>query len=270
MKKAFTLAETILVLTIIGILAAVLFPNLRKSVPDENVLKFKNTYFAIRHGINELISSDKYYLGGDLGIRIDGTVIENRTTQTWQTKYFCETLADVLDTKKINCTGEEVSGHLAISECHREKPKEELLTCNGTESTAEFVQTMKATVDNVCKQYPFTKSVTTEQIVLKNGAWIYDVAPNILLGGFWNVADASGVVAKRRSFGPAGKPDFYNDKGQPVYYKVFCVDIDGVPSNATENDCVNECPFGFGIHADGRLFNGARADEWLEKSAVQY
>ena len=62
------------------------------------------------------------------------------------------------------------------------------------------------------------------------------------------------------------RPDFYDAYGRDVQYKIFCMDIDGVPENATEDDCVNECPFGYGIRADGHVLIGARADEWLEKT----
>mgnify|MGYP006916097546 CR=1 FL=1 len=53
--------------------------------------------------------------------------------------------------------------------------------------------------------------------------------------------------------------------GLDSIYKIFCVDIDGIPDNVTKTDCVNECPFGYGIRADGKIMNGKRADEWLEK-----
>ena len=49
-------------------------------------------------------------------------------------------------------------------------------------------------------------------------------------------------------------------------YKIFCIDIDGVPNNATTGNCINECPFGYGIRADGKILLGVRAQEWLEKS----
>ena len=41
--------------------------------------------------------------------------------------------------------------------------------------------------------------------------------------------------------------------------------IDGTPENATSDDCVNECPFGYGLRADEKILAGARAQEWLER-----
>ena len=57
-----------------------------------------------------------------------------------------------------------------------------------------------------------------------------------------------------------------DSRGFVRVYKNFCIDIDGIPANATRYDCVNECPFGYGIRYDGKILNGLRAEEWLEKT----
>ena len=44
------------------------------------------------------------------------------------------------------------------------------------------------------------------------------------------------------------------------------MDIDGTPENATTTNCVNECPFGYGIRADGKIIYGKRASEWFKKT----
>ena len=60
-------------------------------------------------------------------------------------------------------------------------------------------------------------------------------------------------------------------------YKIMCVDVYGIPRDLKkyssvveqyngETECGNECPFGYGIRADGKIINGARATEWLNKS----
>ena len=43
-NKAFTLAEVMVVLTVIGILTAILLPSALHSTPDKNVMKFKKSY----------------------------------------------------------------------------------------------------------------------------------------------------------------------------------------------------------------------------------
>jgi hypothetical protein len=44
------------------------------------------------------------------------------------------------------------------------------------------------------------------------------------------------------------------------------MDVDGIHPNANDKDCVNECPFGYGVRANGKVLFGARAEEWLNKS----
>ena len=53
-------------------------------------------------------------------------------------------------------------------------------------------------------------------------------------------------------------PHFKDSNGFDSNYKIFCMDIDE-PNEG-------EIPFGFGIRADGKILNGARADEWMNKS----
>ena len=54
--------------------------------------------------------------------------------------------------------------------------------------------------------------------------------------------------------------------GMISVYKIFCMDIDGVPESATSDNCVNECPFSYGIRVDGKIFTSQRTDEWLQKT----
>ena len=69
MKKGFTLAEILIVLTVIGILTAILLPVAFQSAPDENVMKFKKANSTLGTIVRELINADKYYANGDFGIK---------------------------------------------------------------------------------------------------------------------------------------------------------------------------------------------------------
>ena len=95
-KKAFTLAEIMIVLTVIGVLTAVLMPVALNSSPDEKVMKFKKGHATLGKVISELVNSDKYYLNGDLGVKADGSIVS-------ETSYLCTSFSDVLTTKEINC-----------------------------------------------------------------------------------------------------------------------------------------------------------------------
>ena len=95
--KGFTLAEVMIVLTVIGVLTAILLPVARQSMPDENLMKFKKAHNTLGTVIRELVTSNKYYKDGDLGVMPDGILVNNAT-------YFCETIADILNVKTVNCS----------------------------------------------------------------------------------------------------------------------------------------------------------------------
>ena len=90
LKKGFTLAEVMIVLTVIGVLTAILLPVARQSMPDENLMKFKKAHNTLGTVIRELVTSDKYYRDGDLGVKPNSSLVDSAT-------YFCETIADVLN-----------------------------------------------------------------------------------------------------------------------------------------------------------------------------
>ena len=96
-EKAFTLAEIMIVLVVIGILTAILLPAGFQSAPDENIMKFKKANTTLYRVINELVNSDKYCKDGDLSKKPDGSNVTSPT-------YLCETIADIISTKAVNCS----------------------------------------------------------------------------------------------------------------------------------------------------------------------
>ena len=110
-KKGFTLAEVMIVLTVIGILAGILIPVANNSRPDENVMKFKKAHATLMNVIHELVTSDKYYKDGMMDFRPDGSQVyggfahgEGTVGNDNDVKYFCQTFADVISTKSVNCS----------------------------------------------------------------------------------------------------------------------------------------------------------------------
>ena len=94
MKKAFTLAEVMIVLVVIGVLTAVLLPAARNAMPKEDVIKFKKGHNTLLSVVRELVTSDKYYLDGDLGIRTNGQVLNQSNEDNHS--YLISTFADIL------------------------------------------------------------------------------------------------------------------------------------------------------------------------------
>ena len=236
--KAFTLAEIMIVLTIIGVITAILLPVAINSSPDENVMKFKKGNNTLGTVIRELVNSDKYYANGSLSRMPNGDFVSSPT-------YFCETFADISNTKKINCTDEDEGidyAHLHI------------VIVNGVNNTDD----LKKNVDSYCKNYQ------KEEIILSDGVIFYEVSPYHHFGSEYKDSGA------RLFDNPGGWNDSVetDENGNTInttvnspfdlIYKVFCMDIDGINKG--------EDPFGYGIRADGKIFTGARADEWINKS----
>jgi len=241
MKKAFTIAEIMIVLTVIGILAGILVPVANNARPDENVMKFKKAHAVLGNVVRELVTSDKYFKNGDLGIKYDGTPITYD-----EDVYYCEVMADILSAKSSSCPYKCVYGS-PVNLCTGEGITSGTphTVCTVTETKLNNFKTNY--LDNGCAYAAVGSSGTLE-------------LPNIVLGN-----DTVIYIASRLHFGLWGNK-YFDAEGNDVVYGIICIDVDGIPSNATSSNCVNECPFGYGIRADGKLIPGARAQAWLDKS----
>ena len=263
-KLAFTLAEILIVLIVIGVITAILLPVAINSAPDENVMKFKKANATLGKVISELVNSD-YYLNGDLGVKSDGTLL-NRDV-----KYFCETFADMLNVKYKNCQNISTSHCGAVDLRYGKDFDNNYDNNNAVEVTSELLKKSKEHLDVACKtHYGDDGGYTDEtsgkkyngseiQIITQDEVYWWEINPHSPFGIEW------GRV--RRFSDPNQHPaNFPDENGFDAIYKIICMDVDGVPSSATKDDCVNECPFGYGIRADGKILTGARADEWINKS----
>ena len=236
-------------------MTAILLPIAINSAPDENVMKFKKGNNTLGTVIRELVNSDKYYANGDLGMKPDGTLIDG--THDGDNTYFCETFADVVSTKSVNCSGDK-SGYQ-----------------NDENNRTAYVDVREddpeSKADEACKNRAAT---TGEEIITSDGIVYYQAVPCANLYGMtWNQVDSSnGLLPTYCEDNYQNMPDminqcrgrFYNSgihidsNGFEALYRTFCMDIDGIDKG--------EDPFGYGIRADGKIFLGARAQEWLKKS----
>ena len=265
-SKAFTLAEIMIVLGVIGVLTAILLPVALQSTPNENIMKFKKGHNALLTAIRELVNSDKYYLDGDLGVRYDGVQIIGTLENS--ASYFCNTLADVIQTSNVNCIDDNTEAGTNITGAINLYEPEKLIdtsACdalkNGSrnyEITPEKLQTAKEKMDELCKTVTPKSYITTNDKIN-----FYEVNPQLKFGSkgaksVGGCGDTPGTLPRFLS-PPNVFPANYSDQnGFDIAYKVECMDIDEF------ND--GEDPFGYGIRADGKVLPGARADEWLQKS----
>ncbi len=257
LKKAFTLAEIMIVLTIIGILTAILLPVAFHSAPDENVMKFKKGNNTLGNVIRELVNSDQYYENGDLGIKADGTLIDG--THDGDITYLCQTFADVVSTKEVNCS--EDSTYTSESYSRMD------LGLKSSDSGFGLTEERKKTLDSRCKTAGTTVGA---EITTSDGIVYFQTTPKIPFGINWSeevkmnepdrtVCNANDQTClNARLFGPSNKAHHVDEYGNDRIYKLFCMDVDGIDKG--------EDPFGYGIRADGKIIMGARAEEWMQKS----
>ena len=292
MKKAFTLAEVMITLTVIGIITAVIIPVANNSKPNESVMKFKKAHNTLYQVISMMIKSDNYYKDGDLGFRADGVQIGGVTIGgdlSTTGLYFCNTFADLVSAKS-NCGSTKNMNPIAeygfaIGEgALGEGDKVTTLSTSErlhiwdtivTTVTQEEIDKTKELLDKACKEH--TEEV--EEIKTTDNVVYYEIATAYAKFGSQcpgrageNLQD--GEPHHSLQYRCFGKYDWqkryrYQDQnGMDNAYKTFCIDVDGIPSSGSEkcDDVKDICPFGYGIRADGKILTGARADSWLEKS----
>lgn len=95
-RYAFTLAEIMIALVVIGIITSILLPVAFNNVPNENIMKLKKADATLTKVFSELASSGEYFTAGDLSKKANGSVMLDK-------EYVCKTFADIVSTKNVNC-----------------------------------------------------------------------------------------------------------------------------------------------------------------------
>lgn len=210
--------------------------------------------------IRELVSSDRYYSNGDLGIKADKTLIDG--THTGDNEYLCKTLGDMVNAKSSDCTFAGKTNEDDYITTTIEGSAE----CSNSAAEASRYETIKNDIDEACA----TNCQNVAYVELADGSYFYETAPRSCFGiGFGqqltneNGSDCASLhgaacTHPARHYSAATDATTHPDcNGFDRVYKTLCVDIDEL--------CKGEAPFGYGVRVDGKILNGARADEWLTK-----
>ena len=257
-KFAFTLAETLIVLVIIGILTAILLPVAFHSSPDENLMKFKKAHSTFYTVIRELVNSDEYYANGYLGEKADGTPLDVRETAAnheTNRKYFCESIAQLLSVKSVNCSNvnhESSASYIVLGS--------DTVGFVGNwqeiyEVTPEKTQAAQEKLDKDCKN---AAVVIGAEIITPDNVVYYQTKTRLGFGAYLDASVNGGghIFAK-----PGEVPNFKDQNGFDVAYKEFCIDVDGINKGIA--------PFGYGIRGDGKILNGERANAWINAKKAE-
>ena len=97
-QKAFTLAETMITLVMIGVLAAMVIPTIIGSAPKQNKVMFKKAYASLEEAVYNMINDETNYPSSSLsGTTLRGFNNTSATTNGTVNK-FCYFLADQMNT----------------------------------------------------------------------------------------------------------------------------------------------------------------------------
>lgn len=240
-KFGFTLAEVMIVLSVIGILSAVLMPIAFKSSPDKNIMKFKKAHNTINTAIRELVSNGKYYLPGTLGKTPDGNyACAPLSTGSVDGTYFCKALSDVISAKSTNCTDTGCTA-VGYGKMRRVQEPDEL-------KLGIFTKT-KTRLDAECYGVMYdVKDALGNSLVTTDNVLIQDIGPAVHAFTLQQIENQT----REQSI----TEGMLSNDGFDISYYPLCVDIDGDGPIK---------PFAYGIREDGHILTSARVDWWLER-----
>lgn len=240
-KKGFTLAELMIVLAVLAVIAAVLMPTVFNSMPDENKLKFKKGYYTLKRTIDQMVNSDEYSgTEGNFGkILTDddnncpfegGGTVDDPDCKA----YFCIQFSEMLNSTATQCevfknSAGEVTQRFDTIDISGEAPGED-----GTITPSKL--------DTKCSGFP-NKELTDVNVATQDG--IYWSLPQESFSGNSSTNQAKTLT------------NIYSKI--PAYYAVICMDVDGYGG---------EEAFAFGIRRDGKVIAGARAKAWLKEGTT--
>ena len=107
-KKAFTMAELLIALAIIGVIVLFIKPTVEKISPDEHELKMKKAFRTTQDVVQKMISSELYYPNNDPdnpGFRDQTAVTLPDGTVASGNSKFCQIFASMLNTVgEVDCS----------------------------------------------------------------------------------------------------------------------------------------------------------------------
>ncbi len=258
-KFGFTLAEVMIVLSVIGILSAILMPIAFKSSPDKNIMKFKKAHNTLHNAVRELVSSDKYYTHNYLGYSIAS--LENGHSGSLPND-FCRNLSDVISIKDNSCTI-EVQDQEPLGVAYEAMVYD---TIRGRwDMVAEDVDAFCIKIQSVQQSLGaniINYIITSDNVLFYDGP--IDIHPGIISNPASYDCNADGPQSgSGAKLGQDPKGDYIcvDKYGFNPFYGTYCIDVDGLDGPVK--------PFGYAIRADGKIVSGARANWWLERDITK-
>ncbi len=232
-KCAFTIAEIMIVFTVIGVLSAILIPALFMSSPDQGKLRAKKAFNTLTRAVENLTNSGPYDLNGGMLVATSfSTDADDRNA------FFCNNLAEILNVKSVDCTKDDVNGAITSTDgcaafvSDTTNRKQLCLKESTTNNVADY-ETLQNEFDNACKKA------------------FYD---NNTPKGEFNFVTSDGIMWGIQ------RTDFNNNQTltlnavtSPAFYNLVCIDVG--------NHKKSEYIYGAGVRKDGKILVGKKLQE---------
>lgn len=116
--KGFTLAEIMIALTLLGVLSAIVIPQVVMNAPDSNRLLLKKAYYNLSKAISDLINDEAVYPSNQSNSALSLVRGFNYTLATSAPTYytqnkFCFLLSDRMNTVASSCVAQTAAGGAA-------------------------------------------------------------------------------------------------------------------------------------------------------------
>lgn len=255
-KKAFTLAETIIVLVIIGIMAAILLPIAKRMMPNEDILKFQKAHKDVTGAITEVVNSNKYFLNGDLTMSRDGRpshpcLLVNAVAETLRVKTFRCTKDSPISREYQNCPTSNIP--CAYTDSTFQSMKESLASLNGEFSPGNIVFDMFMSSGQAGGYIQFPNKV--EVIFFSpQGGECKDSTGNIIR------ADEAKYC----------KDNFNKSVSSGNFVILLDYNLNGIPIDTTVAQkfitMKNKGVFAYTLLSNGKIINSTKVDKWLKYS----
>lgn len=248
-KKAFTLAEIMIVFTVIGILTAVLIPTLFVAAPDQEKLRVKKAYNTLTRSIEALTNSGVY---SEISGTLESTSFVKGDTdddKKARARFFCNQLTEALNVNHSNCQldkldakitktctndfSQDTSGGLGArnSMCLK-------TTTSGSDTVLDY-EKLQGEFDTACESYQDAIGTTKPREYYN-----FTTSDNIL----WSVQLTNFAHNETVSI---------DGITIPVFYNLMCFNVDNAKS-ATQT-------YGIGIRKDGKVLVGSKLQEILDE-----
>lgn len=239
-KRAFTLAEVMVVFTVIGILTAILVPTIFSASPDQDKLKAKKAFNTLTRTVENL-TNGVYALNDGI---LDATVMVRNVPADpnlaqIRNRYFAQNFVELLNVKESNLDTDLVNDKVTMG-------RSTDATC-GEGTNALCIQrqdegenlnyaAIQNAFDNVCS------AVTTAE----NFAGNYNMVTADGISWLFQMTDFS-----------RNDTVTVNGVDSPSFYNVVCFVTDA-------NNAANTT-FGAGVRKDGKVLVGTRLQEILDE-----